>query len=231
MKDTEREYVRAYIQDNNILRPMEYAQIGSVFITISSLIFIINIFFVEHMHKARDIVDFIVLAISIIFVVLSLYLRKKNKQLYTHNMGIVLYKSEEEKYLLMMSLIVAMWYMNYDSGNQQETLVMILVSLIMGIITVFSTFALQQLRVKRGFYLKKEKTKNKRTDELKLIIVILIIGNILLKMPNNSIKMNILVIVTVILPVLLLYYATTYWLKLRYAKMYDMEEYLPTEPL
>lgn len=147
-----------------------------------------------------------------------------------HNKGIALYKSEEVKYLLMMSLIVAMWYMDYDSGNQQETWFMILASSIMGVITIFCTFILQRLRVKSGFYLKKEKTRIKKNDDLRLIIVILIIGITFLKMPNNSFKMNVLVTVIVLLPVLLLYYATTYWLKLRYVKKYEMEEYLPTRP-
>lgn len=230
MKDINREYVRAYIQDHNITRPIWLTQAGFIFLP-SSLLFITVLVYI-YFHK--DLFDCLVLIINTIYAIIGFVCSKENKKLYACNKGKALYKAQEILYILLLISLTTVGYLYKcyaDTVQVYDVIAVAVGILILYIAGALYAYMSQNRRIKKGFYLEKEKKEKKVFNDIKYIPLYIVIAGFLKRIRNESFINMFFLTASIFIVTYCSYYATTYWLKLRYAKKYDMEEYLPTEPI
>ena len=225
MKESEmesKEKIASFIANHNIIRPIEYPLFAVPFLSIiMSVLYLIGCFSEYKYSTAREVCIVGLICSTICFFV-SMKLRRICLQMLPRNPGKGMYSAE----IIYIEFVTSWW--KRDIYLIVATLFILL--LISGSICV--TVLTIKYRINKGIYLNKKRTNFNKVavfSSTSFISAVFIIKSVVLN--NLESNMPVLILLMLIscmgLSVIL---STAYYLKLKYAKEYGLEEYLPTRP-
>ena len=228
-----KEKMANFIEYHSIIRPIEYPLFAVPFLSIiMSVLYLIGCFSEYKYSTAREVCIVGLICSTICFFV-SMKLRRMCLQMLPRNPGKGMYSAEIIQYvgLIFHSIIyiefVTSWWKR-DIYLLVATLFILL--LISGSICV--TVWTIKHRINKGIYLNKKRTDFNKVaifSSTSFISAVFIIKSVVL----NNLESNMPVLILLMLiscMIISVILSTAYYLKLKYAKEYGLEEYLPTRP-
>lgn len=228
-----KEKMANFIEYHSIIRPIEYPLFAVPFLSIiMSVLYLIG-YFSEYKYSTAREVCIVGLICSTICFFVSMKLRRICLRMLPKNPGKGMYSAEIIQYvgLIFHSIIciefVTSWWKRDIYLIVATVFILLLIS---GSICV--TVLTIKYRINKGIYLNKKRTnfnKGAVFSSTSFISVVFIIKSVVL----NNLESNMPVLILLMLiscMIISVILSTAYYLKLKYAKEYGLEEYLPTKP-
>lgn len=226
--------IAGFISNHNIIRPIGYPLIAVPFLAASTGVLYL-IFYIEltNKHSIESISCIVGIIISIISFVFWMRLRKIYFRRFDVEPGKSMYAAEIWQYV---GIIIQTFFLNIYVASWEERLINVIISitfiLVAIALTIIATIKVVKNRIKKGVYLKNKESGRKTMMYLSSGVCVVIIMGIKAITVHGSVTydffayFSMLLLISEISTVL----AVEYCLKLKYAKEYGLEEYLPTRP-
>ena len=223
-----------FIAYNNINRPIEYPLLsGPFFSVLAFLAYLILLFSYSVRYPVERVVCIIGIVQSILSFILGMSIRKKYLYFFNIKPGKSLYMAEIWKYIFLGSVMyVFTLYISSGMGSYKSIVTVGVGTLFIVCVSIFITHIILKKQIKKGKYLKKKQINSKViafSVTGTFFLILMIIKNLLFKMSEVSgpfiflfLSFSVVVTSTTM--------AVIYYLKLKYAERYGLEEYLPTRP-
>lgn len=226
--------VANFIAYHNIIRPIEYPLFVLPFFSGGYFVgYLIFFFLSPNIHVAERIVCILGIVLSIFACIFGLNLRKKYLNLFDTEPGKSLYFVEMWKYIYIgFNLFFLTFYCLLLVKNNEDTFMMVGVILLVIIISAFMTAIVVKIRIKKDMY------NGRKCIDSRIVAffasgtcfaILMVIKNIVTSTAEANGPFIIFFIMfagaescTIL--------AIIYYLKLKYAKKYGLEEYFPTRP-
>lgn len=229
MNDKEMTYIGEFIKHNNIHQTIESLMFGTHLISIL-LILIYLRFAISPPDKADPIALYISLCIPVMLLVISILLRKRIFYLKEKEFGKSLYIVQITIYIycLIIGILFVTLVVLCEYGAKKVPSAIGFTILVAGV-TVASTYVRVKLNIKRGHYLHRKNIINEKiiafiSSAIGIAICIIIFQFIKMNFTGIGYGIMSIMLVTASSALSLIYY-----LKLKYAERYGLEEYLPTK--
>jgi membrane protein len=228
-----KEKIASFIEYHNIIRPIEYPLFAVPFLSIiMSVLYLIGCFSEYKYSTAREVCIVGLICSTICFFV-SMKLRRICLQMLPRNPGKGMYSAEIIQYVglifhsvIYIEFVVSWW--------KREICLLVAILFIMLLISVLicATVWIIKYRINKGIYLNKKRIDFNKVaifSSTSFISVVFIFKSIVLNNLDSNMPVLILLMLIscMIISVIL---STAYYLKLKYAKEYGLEEYLPRRP-
>ena len=223
-----------FISYHNIIRPIEYALLAWPFMSsLFFLLYIIGYFFSPSTHYMEKMISIIGIIFSIIGFIFGIKLKRKYMTLYKTEPGKSLYEAELWKYICFgfQSFILTLDILAFEKINI-GTFITLTFLLFVFISSVIFTTGVVKIMIKNDKY-----NGRKHISERMIIFstsgtcfaILIFIKNVMLRTaeangPSIFLFIGFIAVEVSIVP------GTVYYLKLKYAKKYGLEEYFPTRP-
>ena len=224
---------KSFIANHNIIRPIEYPLIAMPFLTTLTFVFYTIFYIVSSDKTSGESVLYIVGVIfSIITFVFSMWLRRKYLKAFNEEPGKSMYAAEAWQYMgfvLHTSLLMLSFFSWEEVQISLLTSICFLVAII--VITIAVTIIVVKKRIGKGFYQKNKDIGTKTMRYLgsgSFIAIMLFIKSIVINSEADGLTLFICILLVALEFSIVL--AVEYFLKLKYAKEYELEDYLPTRP-
>lgn len=235
MKESEmesKEKIASFIANHNIIRPIEYPLFAVPFLSIiMSVLYLIGCFSEYKYSTAREVCIVGLICSTICFFV-SMKLRRICLQILPRNPGKGMYSAEIIQYVgLIFHSIIYIEFVTSWWKRDFYLIVAILFIMLLISVLICATVWIIKYRINKGIYLNKKRIDFNKVaifSSTSFISAVFIIKSVVLN--NLESNMPVLILLMLIscmgLSVIL---STAYYLKLKYAKEYGLEEYLPTK--
>lgn len=230
MDKTEKENLGAFVAYHNIIRPIEYPLFGLIF----SSGFMMLYFSLFTLFPPQEVVssDFcgVGLGISVSMIIAGIFIRRRLLREHTNNPGKSLYYAQMILYVYctIMGLLLILSFVNFLYGTNTMLLAFITAVVLIGITLIASYLFIRKMIID-GRYLDKKPISEKViafSASTGCLVLYLTAFQFMRRLMNVHGVVILAVMVSQVSAVL----ALIYYLKLRYAKKYDLEEYFPTRP-
>lgn len=230
MNDAEKKKIGAFIAYHNIIRPIEYPLFGLVFISALMMLFFLR-FTVSPPQQTHSVVLWVVgLGVSASAFLAGFVIRRKLLEAKINAPGKSMYYVEMIKYLYlaMVSVLLILSVVNFLYGTNTMLLAFI-TAIVLMVVTLIAAYLLIRKMIGDGRYLDKKHISDKviafsaSTGCMVLYLTVFQFMRRLMNVHGVVILMTMASDVSAVL-------ALIYYLKLRYAKKYGLEEYFPTRP-
>ncbi|WP_157682553.1 hypothetical protein [Mogibacterium pumilum] len=228
-----KEKIASFIEYHNIIRPIEYPLFVAPFLSIiMSVLYVIGYFSEQKYSTTREIC-IVGLICSIICFCISMKLRRMCLQIFSNNPGKGMYSAEIIQYvgLIFHSII----YIEFVTSWWKRDIYLIVATLFILLLisgSICVTVLTIKYRLNKRIYLNKKRTNFNKVavfSSTSFISAVFIIKSVVL----NNLESNMPVLILLMLiscMIISVILSTAYYLKLKYAKEYGLEEYLPTKP-
>ena len=236
MKESEmesKEKIASFIANHNIIRPIEYPLFAVPFLSIiMGVLYLIGCFSEYKYSTAREVCIVGLICSTICFFV-SMKLRRICLQMLPRNPGKGMYSAEIIQYvgLIFHSII----YIEFVTSGWKRDIYLLVATLFILLLisgSICVTVWTIKHRINKGIYLNKKRTDFNKVaifSSTSFISAVFIIKSVVL----NNLESNMPVLILLMLiscMIISVILSTAYYLKLKYAKEYALEEYLPTRP-
>ncbi len=232
MKDKEK--IASFISYHNILRPIELSQLTIPFLSVLLFLLYFTGFFMEMLHwQPEKLLCLLGMLFSAVLFVAGILFRKKFIHQYKDHAGKTLYSAEIWQYLGMgIGSFTAMVYTSGGEKNLQAFIIFNGIALAVIIATMLLIPVVVSLRIEKGVYEKKKHISDRMVKFFAsgACVGIAVIGKNILLSTSNYNALLFLSLFFLALTEISVITAVVYYLKLRYAKKYNLEEYLPKGP-
>lgn len=228
MNDKEMIYIGEFIKHNNIHQTIEALMFGTHFVSVLAILIYVR-FAISPPKKADSSALYISLCITVLLLIVSILLRKRILCLKEKEPGKSLYRVQMIIYIYCM--IIGMLFFSLAvlcEYGLKKIPSSIGITVLFASVTVMVTYIYVKRSIKSGYYFSRKLIVNEKiiaflSSTIGLTICIIIFQFI--KITFTSLGYMILSVVLVAVSSAL---SLIYFLKLKYAKKYGLEECLPT---
>lgn len=230
MDRIEENKIGAFIGYHNIIRPIEYPLFGLIF----SSGFMMLYFSLFTLFPPQEVVssdfDGVGLGISASMIIAGIFIRRRLLREQTNNPGKSLYYAQMILYVYtaMVSVLLILSFVNFLYGTNTMLLAFITAVVLIGITLIVAYLFIRKM-ITDGRYLDKKPISEKViafSASTGCLVLYLTVFQFMRRLMNVHGVVILVVMVSQVSAVL----ALIYYLKLRYAKKYGLEEYFPTRP-
>ena len=222
-----------FISYHNIIRPIEYPLLTGPFFSVVATFAYVLCFFSPKSYLIERIIYIIGTIFSIVGFIFGIKLKRKYMKLFEIEPGESLYKAELWKYIYTGSeaFVLTLAVLTSEKINE-ETFIKLTFLLFVFISSVIFTTGVVKIMIKNDKY-----NGRKHISERMIIFstsgtcfaILIFIKNVMLRTaeangPSIFLFIGFIAVEVSIVP------GTVYYLKLKYAKKYGLEEYFPTRP-
>ena len=230
----DKEKIASFIANHNIIRPIEYPLLGlPLFSGISSIVWLMFLVFSPNKYFEERVISYIGMFILICCFILGIISRKKCIKLYNTDPGKSLYCAEIliHSYCVVIALLLMIYFLLLDNELKEAIIIFICGLSIIAITVCITTIAIKR-RIEKGLYLKKQNGNYKVIQIFSSgasVVVFILLKNIIIN--NHDINVSFVISILLLIPAeIASILVVLYYLKLKYAKEYGLEEYLPRRP-
>ncbi|MBR2674836.1 MAG: hypothetical protein IKE52_05220 [Mogibacterium sp.] len=230
----ERNNIGAFISYHNIIRPVEFTLFGLVFAPCMMMLF--SLLFLISPPKILEAslshyIGFAGEVLSITMLSVGIFIRKRLLENKDVQQGKTLYLAQIYLYVYCVLCGIMFFFVSMVTFNGMKLLPISIgtVALLTGI-TIVCTYAFIKKSIRNGKYFDKNNVNEKMiafSTSTACIALCMLALHIMKRLLNGFG----LIIICIILIEAVSALAFIYYLKLKYAKKYDLEEYLPVKPL
>lgn len=232
MNNTEKEKIGAFISYHSIIRPVSMTtHIFWLFALCLCVLFYLPLFLTPAMKGETNYADPIGRVMGVTLLIVGIIIRPILIKLYAEEPGKSLYLTELLKYTYAFLLMGIMWYKVVEvMYGLRDSLIQLCIPIIVALIGLEFTHYTVKDWIRKGKFIGYEGKLGKKIAYSTTgagLIIYAAIGAVL----RNVASLNILVIISVGAIIYIPNMIMLYYLKLRYAKKYGLEAYLPDGPL
>ena len=230
----EKNKIGRFVSYHNIIRPIEYPLLCCLFCSgLSLLSYVIFFFLSPSKYPLERVTCIACVALSIGSFFLGVKIRKKYLNLFGVESGKSMYSAEFFQYACMAVLaFLFMFYCMLLIKIDMDVFIISGVIFLIMIVSAFMTSIVIRIRIKKDMYNGKKNINSRLTAFFAsgtCIVILMIIKNIMIgaAKANGPFIIFLIGFICVESSTIL---AVIYYLKLKYAKKYGLEEYLPVRP-
>jgi cobalamin synthase len=226
----DRKKIGAFIGYHNIIRPIEYPLFGLIFSS-GLIIFLYACIFITPTDRPSSAsISWLGLGISASMIIAGVFIRRHLLREQTNNPGKSLYYAQMILYVYctIMGLLLLLFFENFEHVTNNIAVALIAVAVLIGV-TLIVAYLFIRKTIIDGRYLEKKHISDKViafSASTGCMVLYLTVFQFMRRLMN----VHGVVILTVLVSQVSAVLALIYYLKLRYAKKYGLEEYFPTRP-
>lgn len=222
-----------FISHNNTIKsienPLSTVPMLSAFYTFCYVVFFLFTKQRNHIERATCIIGII---LSISMFVLGILVKKKYRKCFEVKPGECMCRAEVWQYTgISIQTYVLMMYISSWEGNLKSVFVSIGIVIISTVISIIVTFIVIKIRILNDVY------RNKKMMDTKVVAffssgayvaILMVIKNIVINNEDINGPITFYLFMFMISEAAIIL-ATVFYIKIKYAKKYGLEEYLPTK--
>ena len=220
----------AFVKYHNINRPLEYPLFGLLLIS-AGCMFLFGRCSISPPDKIEPIFLYIEFFISILLLILGIIIRKKILKYSDREMGKCLYLAQIIMYiyLIIIGLLCVFLIVVFDYGIHGIPIAVI-ITFVLGVIIVSTVYLDVSQKIKNGYYQNNNNILSEKATAFLSSTACITLFVIIFQFIKRSFNEIGYLFLSMGLVGVSLSLAFIYYLKLKYAKKYGLEEYFPTRP-
>lgn len=231
MTEKDRINIGAFIAHHNIIRPVEYPWFGVKLISALYLLISIRFSISQPDTAEPTIIPYLGLIVSALLLIAGMLIEKRIVKNYNKSPGWCLYLSQSILYVYCMIIGTLAILLVIGFIWPQKVIDVIAATFILVAVTIGTAYLLTRKVIKAGYYQKCENAISEPIIAFSSSSVSIVIYMIFFQFVKETFTGLGYAILAVIMVEIASVLALIYYLKLKYAKKYNLEEYLPEKPI